>query len=343
MYNLFKSFYFGKPPEDAHRSAMGTFRLLLKIPMVKKFTKTMFEVSDPRLERTVAGLKFKNPVGLAAGFDKDARYIHELACLGFGFIEIGTVTPLPQPGNDLPRLFRIEKDEALINRMGFNNDGVDRVAARMIGKKPNCIIGGNIGRGKMTHNDKAFDDFKIGFEKLYPYVDYFVINVSSPNTPGLRELQDKEPLIKILNGLQYVNKFKSKTKPIFLKIAPDLTNTQLDDIIEIVKETRISGVIATNTTVGREGLSLNETALKKIGHGGLSGKPLKNRSTEVVRYLAEKSEKSFAIIAVGGILSPEDALEKIAAGADLVQIYTGLIYKGPSLIKQINQAILQSK
>lgn len=285
------------------------------------------------------GLHFKNPVGLAAGLDKDALVIDELSAFGFGFIEIGTVTPKPQPGNDKPRLFRLKKDQALINRMGFNNSGVKEVAARLRKRKSGIIIGGNIGKNKVTPNEEAVNDYLTCFEELHDTVDYFVVNVSSPNTPGLRELQEKEPLKKLLGTLQKENLRKKKPRPILLKIAPDLTDFQLDDIVEIVKETGIEGIIATNTTIDRSGLHTSDQELEKIGAGGLSGKPLTIRSTEVIRYLYQRSGGSFPIIGVGGIHSPEDALEKLQAGASLIQIYTGFIYEGPGLIKRINKLL----
>ncbi len=298
-------------------------------------------VKDTRLEREVFGLKFENPVGLAAGFDKDAKLFDELGAFGFGFVEIGTVTPLPQEGNPKPRLFRLKQDKALINRMGFNNSGIEAVTSRLRRKKTKLIIGGNIGKNKLTPNEDAVSDYEICFEKLFPYVDYFAVNVSSPNTPGLRDLQEKEPLTALLNRLQELNSAKDKRKPILLKIAPDLTNEQLDDIITIVADTKIDGVIATNTTIDRNGLKTDKNKLKAIGNGGLSGKPVKSRSTEVIKYLADTSNKAFPIIGVGGIHSAEDALEKLDAGATLVQLYTGFIYEGPALIKRINKAILQ--
>lgn len=296
----------------------------------------------PGLEREVFGLKFKNPVGLGAGFDKNASSIHELENFGFGFIEIGTVTPLPQPGNDKPRMFRLPADNALINRMGFNNEGVEVAVHRLKKIKRNgLIIGGNIGKNKLTSNADAVNDYIKCFDALFDVVDYFVVNVSSPNTPGLRELQEKEPLKHILNSLQQRNNKEGISKPVLLKIAPDLTDAQLDDIIEIVNETKIAGIIATNTTLSREDL-ISEKSLKEQS-GGLSGKPLTQRSTEVIRYLSEKSNKSFPIIGVGGIHSPQDAIEKLNAGASLIQIYTGFIYEGPGLIKKINKEILRQK
>jgi len=311
------------------------------IPGVLWFCRLRYNINDIRLEREVFGIKFKNPVGLAAGFDKDAKLYNELGNFGFGFIEIGTVTPLPQDGNTQPRLFRLIEDKALINRMGFNNDGIESVIARLRRSQPSVVIGGNIGKNKITANDKAVDDYEICFEKLFPFVDYFVVNVSSPNTPGLRDLQEKRPLTLLLNRLQESNNSKTKRKPILLKISPDLTNDQLDDIIQIVDVTRIDGVIATNTTINRSGLKTPVNKVDEIGNGGLSGKPINERSTEVIRYLSDKSNKSFPIIGVGGINSAEHALEKLEAGATLIQLYTGFVYEGPILIKRINKAILK--
>lgn len=300
----------------------------------------MYRVENPKLKREVFGIKFDNPVGLAAGFDKNASMFNDLAYCGFGFIEIGTVTPLGQPGNDKPRLFRVKDDAGIINRMGFNNDGVENAIENLKKRKTSIVIGGNIGKNKVTPNEKATEDYIISFNALFPYVDYFVVNVSSPNTPNLRELQEKEPLKQLLQSLQDLNSTKEKRKPILLKIAPDLTNEQLDDIIEIANEVKLDGIIATNTTISREGLKTTKDEIDKIGAGGLSGKPVRQRSTEVIKYLSEKSNKSFPIIGVGGIHSPKDAIEKIEAGATLVQVYTGFIYEGPKLIKRINQAIL---
>ncbi|WP_291402589.1 quinone-dependent dihydroorotate dehydrogenase [Daejeonella sp.] len=339
MYELIKPLLFKFDPESIHHVVTGGLRRVNRIWGVKSLLKNLYQFEDKRLEREVMGLKFKNPVGLAAGFDKNATLIEDFAELGFGFIEIGTVTPLPQPGNEKPRMFRLPQDEGLINRMGFNNQGVDVVAARLkqVDRK-GLIIGGNIGKNKITPNEDAVSDYIKCFDRLFDVVDYFVVNVSSPNTPGLRELQEKEPLKHILNTLQQRNLRDGVSKPILLKIAPDLTNSQLDDIIEIVTETKIAGVIATNTTLSRE--NLNSSPNLKNQSGGLSGKPLTERSTEVIRYLSEKSNKSFVIIGVGGIHSAEDALEKIKAGASLVQIYTGFIYEGPALIKRILKGLL---
>ena len=292
-------------------------------------------VKKPGLERELFGLKFKNPVGLAAGFDKNAVLFDELGNYGFGFVEVGTVTPKAQAGNPKKRIFRLREDEALVNRMGFNNDGADAIVERLRKRKSDIIIGGNIGKNKLTPNENAIDDYMICFEKLFEVVDYFVVNVSSPNTPNLRALQDKEPLTELLRTLQTENEKKTSPKPILLKIAPDLTDSQLMDIIDIVNTTKIAGVIATNTTISREGLQSEH----QKETGGLSGKPVRERSTEVIRFLAEKSGKSFPIIGVGGIHSAGDAKEKLAAGADLIQLYTGFIYEGPGLVKRINEGL----
>ncbi len=323
-------------PEKVHHITFSAIKTLMKIPLVPSVTKSLFKVSDTKLEKEIFGLKFKNQVGLAAGFDKNAVLFDEFSNFGFGFVEVGTVTPKAQPGNPKKRIFRLKDDEAVINRMGFNNDGVDAVVERLKKRKTDIIIGGNIGKNKVTPNENAIDDYMICFEKLFDVVDYFVVNVSSPNTPNLRALQDKEPLTNLLQTLQDKNNTKEHPKPILLKIAPDLTDSQLIDIIDIVNTTKIAGVIATNTTISREGLSSEH----KGETGGLSGKPLKNRSTEVIRFLAEKSGKSFPIIGVGGIHSEEDAHEKLQAGADLIQLYTGFIYEGPGLVKRINKSMV---
>ncbi len=299
--------------------------------------RSLYQVRDKRLEREVFGLKFPNPVGLAAGMDKDATLFNELGNMGFGFIEIGTITPKPQAGNPKKRLFRLKSDQGIINRMGFNNSGVE-VAVERLKKNKGVLIGGNIGKNKITPNEQATEDYMICFDALFDYVDYFVVNVSSPNTPNLRALQDKEPLTQLLNTLQENNRSRPMSKPILLKIAPDLTEDQLVDIIDIVNETQIAGVIATNTTISRDGLQSDNK--KEVG--GLSGKPLTNRSTEVIRFLHQKSGGSFPIIGVGGIHSAKDALEKLEAGATLVQLYTGFVYEGPALIKRINKALLSA-
>ena len=336
MYKLLiRRILFWFDPEKVHYFTFSLIRILSKIPGVSLIFKSLYEVKDRRLETEVFGLKFKNPVGLAAGFDKDAKLYKELSNFGFGFIEIGTLTPKGQEGNPKKRLFRLKEDSAIINRMGFNNGGVLEVVERLK-KNTGVLIGGNIGKNKLTSNEDATLDYEICFDALFDYVDYFAVNVSSPNTPNLRALQDKEPLTQLLQTLQNKNLAKPKQKPILLKIAPDLTDDQLLDIIDIVKQTEIAGVIATNTTISREGLqSENKTEM-----GGLSGKPLTSRSTEVIRFLSVKSNKAFPIIGVGGIHSADDAIEKLEAGASLVQLYTGFIYEGPALVKAINQKIL---
>lgn len=344
MYKLLlKPFLFLFQPETAHHITFWLVKNAFSYAPIKSFVATCYKTSDVRLERKVAGLTFSNPVGLAAGLDKNALLIDSWSSLGFGSVEIGTVTPKPQAGNDKPRLFRLPQDEALINRMGFNNDGMEVIAERLHQRKTNIIVGGNIGKNKVTPNENATDDYLKCFHRLYDYVHYFVVNVSSPNTPNLRELQEKAPLTQLLSTLQGENLRKPKPKPIFLKIAPDLTNEQLDDIVDIVKETGIAGVIATNTTISRENLKTSSERVQEIGMGGLSGKPVRQRSTEVIRYLAQKGNKSFAIIGVGGIHTAEDALEKIEAGADLLQVYSGFIYEGPALVKKINKALLKKQ
>lgn len=342
MYkSLIKPIFFRLSPERAHYLSFDLLKLVLKVPGVKAIFKKKFTLNDPRLRRKVFGIEFPNPVGLAAGFDKDAKLFNELEYVGFGFVEIGTVTPRPQDGNPKPRLFRLPSDNALINRMGFNNEGVEAAVERLKRRNTKIIIGGNIGKNKVTPNEQATDDYEKCFEALFPWVDYFVVNVSSPNTPNLRDLQEKEPLKALLNHLMERNRTKASPKPLLLKIAPDLTETQLDDIIEIVKETGIDGLIATNTTIARAPLVAEQTTIEAIGAGGLSGQPLTDRATEVIRYLHEKSGGSFPIIGVGGIASAEQALAKLKAGASLVQIYTGYIYEGPSLPVKINRYLLK--
>lgn len=341
MYkSLLKPLLFLKKPEDAHHLTFDLTKITFNLPLVNALVKSSFQLEDPRLEREVFGLKFKNPVGLAAGFDKDAKLIDEMAMLGFGFIEIGTLTPKPQEGNPQPRLFRLPQDEALINRMGFNNGGVAEAVERLKKRKSDVIVGGNIGKNKVTPNENAVDDYLYCLEALHPYVDYFVVNVSSPNTPNLRDLQEKEPLKQLLTAVKAANDQKAQPKPILLKIAPDLTDGQLDDIIDIVEETQIEGVIATNTTIDRSKLSTAKAEVESIGAGGVSGKVLGKRSTEVIRYLYQKSNGAFPIVGVGGIFSAEDAIEKLEAGASLVQVYSGMIYEGPSLIKKIKKGLL---
>lgn len=325
---------------DAEKVHHFTFKLLrigFKIPFLKSIITSHYRVDNSKLEKNILGLKFKNPIGLAAGFDKNAVLIDQLSAFGFGFIEIGTVTPKPQVGNIKKRLFRLKEDKAIINRMGFNNDGVDVIVERLKKVKSNIIIGGNIGKNKLTPNENAVDDYVICFNKLFDFVHYFVVNVSSPNTPNLRALQDKEPLSKLLHTLQKINKQKDTPKPILLKIAPDLTNEQLLDIIDIVNETKIDGVIAVNTTIERKGL-LSKKNMEEIG--GLSGEPVKNRATEVIKFLSEKSNKAFTIIGVGGVFTANDTKEKMNNGSDLIQVFTGFIYEGPSMVKKILKSIL---
>ncbi len=341
MYRFFiRPLLFLFPPEFIHHTTFKILKFLGHVPGVPFLFRSLFLIRDRKLERTLFGITFPNPVGLAAGFDKDAKLIDELAAFGFGFIEIGTLTPKPQPGNDKPRLFRLPKDQALINRMGFNNRGVDEAVIRLSKRKSDVIVGGNIGKNKITPNENAVDDYTYCFEALYPYVDYFVVNVSSPNTPNLRELQEKEPLKKLLNSVKGLNQQKEKPKPILLKIAPDLNEAQLNDVVEILIETKTDGVISTNTTISREGLTTDVETISSIGNGGLSGKPISKRATEVITFLRSKLGKDYPIIGVGGIMTSEDAIEKLKAGADLVQIYTGFIYEGPGLVKGINRSLL---
>jgi len=342
MYKTFiRPILFLFAPEKIHNFIFFCLRIGGFITGLKYILRKLFQVNHALLQRELFGIRFPNPVGLAAGLDKNAEAFDMLGCLGFGFVEIGTITPLPQPGNPKPRVFRLKRDKALINRMGFNNHGVENALKNLKKKHSNIIIGGNIGKNKITPNDKAINDYTSSFNALYPYVDYFAVNISSPNTPNLRELQDKEPLRNLLNALYDMNIKTGKPKPVLLKIAPDLNYKQLDDIIEIVKQTNTSGIIATNTTIERTGLSYNEKQIEKIGTGGLSGKPLKEKSTEIIKYIVENSNFSIPVIAVGGIMNPADALEKLNAGASLVQLYTGFIYEGPSLIKKINQAVIK--
>jgi dihydroorotate dehydrogenase len=341
MYSLFRAILFLFQPEKAHHITANFLKIIFLIPGFKFLWESIYVVKHPKLERKLFGLTFPNQVGLAAGFDKDAKMFSNLFSCGFGFIEIGTITPKPQSGNPTPRLFRLKEDEAIINRMGFNNGGVEVCYERLKNRNKSLIVGGNIGKNKLTENEDAVNDYLICFNSLFDVVDYFVVNVSSPNTPGLRDLQEKEPLLKLLSTLNEENNKKNIRKPILLKIAPDLTDGQLDDIIAIVRESGIDGVIATNTTISREGLTTDKSVIENIGAGGLSGKPLAKRSTEVIRYLTTKSNNSFPVIGVGGIHSVEDAHEKLNAGASLIQLYTGFIYEGPSLIKKINKSLLK--
>ena len=341
MYKIIRTILFLFDPEKVHYFTAKCIHLVLIIPGMKWVWTKMYHIKDQRLERTLFGLTFKNPVGLAAGFDKNASMHNDLSYCGFGFIEVGTITPRGQDGNEKPRLFRLKEDAAIVNRMGFNNQGVSHAVVNLKNRKTNVIIGGNIGKNKATPNHESFNDYVTTFHELYSYVDYFVVNVSSPNTPNLRELQEKKPLTELLLKLQEHNNTKENRKPILLKIAPDLNNKQLDDIIEIVTEVKLDGIIATNTTISREGLKTPDKRVTAVGAGGLSGLPLQKKATEVIRYIAEKSNKAFPIIGVGGIHSEKDALDKLNAGASLIQIYTGFIYEGPELVKKINKAILE--
>ena len=337
MYKfLIKPILFLFDPEWVHHTVFYLLKVIHRIPGMGNLIRSFYHLKDQRLERKLFGLTFPNPVGLAAGFDKDANLYQELSNFGFGFIEIGTLTPKPQPGNPKKRLFRLPEDDGLINRMGFNNQGVEE-AIKRLKKNKGVLIGGNIGKNKTTPNDEAVSDYVECFEALFPHIDYFVVNVSSPNTPNLRALQHKEPLQHLLQTLKDLNLKRTSPKPILLKIAPDLTDDQLLDIIDIVTTVKIDGVIASNTTLSREKLiSSNRSEM-----GGLSGKPIAERSTEVIRFLHEKSNNAFPIIGVGGIHSPEDAINKLNAGASLIQLYTGFVYEGPGLIKKINKAILE--
>ena len=345
MYkSIVKPLLFQLDAERAHHLVFDNLRRAARVPGTSAVLRSLYDYHHPSLEREVFGLSFPNPVGLAAGFDKNAALTDELAALGFGFVEIGTVTPRPQSGNPTPRLFRLPQDEALLNRMGFNNEGAAVVAARLARRRnKQLIIGGNIGKNKDTPNADAAQDYLLAFRALADVVDYFVVNVSSPNTPGLRELQEKKPLIDILAQVQQENQTLPEPRPLLLKIAPDLTDAQLDDILDIARETRLAGLVATNTTISRADLSADAAYVASLGAGGVSGRPLRARATEVIRYLARRSGGSLPIIGAGGIHSPEDAQEKLAAGATLVQLYTGFIYEGPGLVKRINQSLVQPR
>jgi len=333
--HLIKPLLFSLDPERAH----NLISTLLRLPLLPRLISQKPVLPSSAGQQNIGGLNFPNPVGLAAGFDKNALLLRALSDWGFGFVEIGTVTPRPQPGNPPPRLFRLPGDEAIINRMGFNNDGVEAIRQRLLKRPAGIIVGGNIGKNKDTPNNRAIDDYRICFEKLHDVVDYFTVNVSSPNTPNLRALQEKEPLRELLTELQALNKQLPRPKPILLKISPDLSNSQLDDIIDVVGECNLTGIIATNTTVSRQELKTPPEILQKIGSGGLSGKPLAPRSTEIVRHLHQRTEGKLPIIGVGGIHSYQTAQEKFRAGASLIQIYTGLIYEGPGLVGRILKAI----
>jgi dihydroorotate dehydrogenase len=341
MYKFIRKVLFFFDAEKVHYFAAWMLKITLRIPVINSLFKRYFTLIDKRLHRQLFGIDFPNPVGLAAGFDKNATMFPDLFSCGFGFIEIGTVTPKGQEGNDKPRLFRLKTDEAIINRMGFNNDGVTKAVEALKKKKPHWVIGGNIGKNKLTSNENAYSDYLICFESLYPFVDYFVVNVSSPNTPNLRALQDKEPLKALLKGLITERDKKPVKRPILLKIAPDLSEEQLDDIVSISMELNLDGLVATNTTIDRSELKSSTGEIERCGQGGLSGKPLSKRSTEVIRYLHRNTKGKIPIIGVGGIHSPQDALDKLEAGASLVQLYTGFVYEGPGLIRRINKAILK--
>jgi dihydroorotate dehydrogenase len=357
MYNLLRRLLFCFPTESVHYFSMNMMKMGCSLGVIRKSISGQFTPNKGGLSKELFGLRFKNPIGLAAGFDKNALYLTELETLGFGFVEIGTVTPKPQAGNDKPRLFRLPKDKALINRMGFNNDGVQVVAQRLkewrekqrtqragspstIDQSP-LIIGGNIGKNKVTPNEEAWKDYEICFRALFDCVDYFVVNVSSPNTPGLRELQEKDSLRKILSHLQTINQQESgtetnrKPKPILLKIAPDLTPQQIDDVIDLAMEIKLDGLVATNTTISRDQLHTTGQELEAVGAGGLSGAPVRQRSTEIVKYIHQKTKGQLPVIASGGIFTTADAKEKLGAGASLVQVWTGFVYEGPSIVKNI--------
>ena len=361
MYHLLRDILFNFDPEAVHYFSMNNLQKICSTRIGKKIISSNFCFDNPALEKNVFGLKFKNPIGLGAGFDKNALYLNELEALGFGFVEVGTVTPKAQFGNDKPRLFRLPKDNALINRMGFNNDGAKIVAERLrkwnyttSNRQPGganelnnsstikrqLIIGGNIGKNKLTTNEDAWKDYNSCFTELFDCVDYFVVNVSSPNTPGLRELQEKTSLHKILSNLQNINQAMAKPKPLLLKIAPDLTQFQLDDIIDLSFEVNLSGLVATNTTLSRDHLITTTEEINNIGAGGLSGKPIKNRSTEVVKYITKQTNGKIPIIASGGIFTGNDAKEKLQAGASLLQVWTGFVYEGPSIVKQICKSLV---
>tara|TARA_B100001250_G_scaffold276173_1_gene238631 strand:- start:1897 stop:2889 length:993 start_codon:yes stop_codon:yes gene_type:complete len=328
-------------PEFAHYFIFFLLKIFFYIPGFGQILRSIYCIRDIRLEKNIFGLSFKNPIGLAAGFDKNATLFNELAAFGFGFIEVGTITPEPQPGNKKPRIFRLKQDQGLINRMGFNNDGVEVIIERIKKKHKNIILGGNIGKNKITSNDVAGSDYEICFKQLAPHVDYLVLNISSPNTPGLVELQNKSDLESLLFQIQSLNK-KNHNKPILIKISPDLNFSQIDQIIDLVHKFDISGIIATNTSSKREGLTISKQSIDQKGSGGLSGKPIFNRSKEVVSYIYNQSSGQIPIVAVGGIMTADDAVAMFNAGASLVQIYTGFVYQGPSIIKEINLKLLNS-
>ena len=339
MYSIIRNILFRLDAEKAHYFSMNLLKRICSVDVFKAVISYIFSPRSATLKREIWGLTFKNPVGLGAGFDKNAVYLRELEALGFGFVEIGTVTPLPQAGNDQPRLFRLKSDKALINRMGFNNEGLDAMISRLKYVDPRIIVGGNIGKNKDTPNDKAHQDYVLCVRGLKGLVDYLVVNISSPNTPGLRDLHDKGPLKHLLSEVMRENKAGGHEVPIFLKVAPDITHEQADDLIDVAKSTGVSGLIVSNTTISREGLRTSAVEIEKIGLGGLSGKPLLGKSTELLRYFKSRVPSNFVLIASGGIMKPKDAQEKIDAGASLVQLYTGFVYEGPSLVKRINNLL----
>jgi len=343
FYKLFtRRFLFFLNPEFSHNLVLYLVKLVFLFPGFKFFCRNFYCVNNKKLSQEVFGLHFKNPIGLAAGFDKNAEVFNEFNSFGFGFVEIGTVTPIAQSGNDKPRLFRVTKDKALINRMGFNNDGVEKIVKRLKNKSTNIIVGGNIGKNKITPNDIASEDYIKCFKKIASHVDYLVLNISSPNTPGLVQLQNKSYLYHLLSVIQELN-FKTYKKPILIKISPDLSFIQIDEILDLINEFKISGIIATNTSSFRHSLNTSKKIINKIGHGGLSGRPIYKKSREIVAYISKKTNRSLPIIAVGGIMSPDDAVDMIRAGASLIQIYTGFIYAGPSIVRKINKKILKEK
>ena len=340
MYKIFvRSLLFSFDPEWVHYFSLNALKLINKIPLTGWLLRKIYSYENSSLEKELFGIKFKNPVGLAAGFDKNGKYISELSNLGFGFIEIGTITPKPQPGNPKKRLFRVYNDLAIINRLGINNDGSHICAERLKKNKSEIIIGGNIGKNSSTSNENADADYIQNFETLHQYVDYFVLNVSCPNVSNFTKLQDVEFLKKLIPQLKKINSTKPKKKPILIKISPDLNQDQLDETIDLIMSENLDGIIATNTTTSRDNLKTNKSEIQEIGNGGLSGEPLKNKSTEVIRYISKKTNSKLPIIGVGGIMNPKDAIDKLKAGADLVQIYTGFIYSGPSIVKKINKLI----
>ena len=343
MYKLLvRPLLFSFDPEWVHYFTLNTLKLLNKIPFSSWLFRKIYSYQNSSLEKELFGIKFKNPVGLAAGFDKNGKYIKEMSNLGFGFIEIGTITPKPQPGNPKKRLFRVQNDLAIINRLGINNDGNILCAERLKKNNSDVVIGGNIGKNTTTSNENADKDYIQNFEILHQYVDYFVLNVSCPNVSNFTKLQDVEFLKKLVPQLKKINSTKPKKKPILIKISPDLNQDQLDETIDLIRSENLDGIIATNTTTSRNNLKTNKSKIEKFGNGGLSGEPLKNKSTEVIRYISKKTKGNLPIIGVGGIMNPKDALDKIKAGADLIQLYTGFIYEGPSIVKKINQGILKN-